>query len=100
MRANSVESSPTMAGPRREAEEKGEAEVTEPQLSELERAVASAKGSLEVISTLREEFSEWRDEANNEGEKEALDNVVGHIEELGREYEGRLQEAEAQIRLN
>ena len=74
--------------------------MTGKNLSELERAIASAKGSLEVISTLKEEFSEWRDEANNEGEKEALDNVIGHIEELGREYDTRLQEAEAQIRLN
>jgi hypothetical protein len=74
--------------------------VTEQQLSELERAIANAKGGLEVINTLKEEFGEWRDEANNEGEKEALDNVIGHIEELGREYDTRLQEAEAQVRLN
>jgi|BarGraIncu00222A_1022003.scaffolds.fasta_scaffold274797_1 hypothetical protein len=70
------------------------------QISELERTIASARGSLDVISSLREEFSEWRDEANNEGEKEALDNVIGHIEEMGREYERRLQAAEAQIRLS
>jgi hypothetical protein len=70
------------------------------QMSELERAIASAKGALEVVSTLKGEFSEWRDEANNEGEREALDNVIGHIEEMGREYDRRLQEAEAQIRLN
>jgi hypothetical protein len=84
----------------RRAAEGGKTEVTGKNLSELERAIASAKGSLEVISTLKEEFSEWRDEANNEGEKEALDNVIGHIEELGREYDMRLQEAEAEIRLN
>ncbi len=74
--------------------------MTEQQLSELERAIASARGSLDVISTLKEEFSEWRDEANNEAEKEALDSVIGHIEGLGREYDTRLQEAEAQLRLN
>ena len=70
--------------------------MTEQQMSEFQHAIASAKGGLEVINTLREEFSEWRDEANNEGEKEALENVLGHIEELGREYDRRLQEAEAE----
>ena len=65
-------------------------------MSELERAIESAKGSLEVIDTLREEFS-GLDEANDEGQKEALANVIGHLESLGREYKKRLQEAEAQL---
>jgi chromosome segregation ATPase len=69
----------------------------EQQMSELERAIESSKGSLEVIDTLREEFSEWLDEANDEGQKEALANVIGHLESLGREYKKRLQEAEAQL---
>jgi hypothetical protein len=62
-------------------------------MSEAERSLENAKGSLEVLETLREEFSEWLGEANDESQKEMLENVLGHVEALSREYEKRREEA-------
>jgi hypothetical protein len=66
-------------------------------MSELERAIENAKGSLEVLDTLREEFSEWLGEVNEEGQREALENVIGHLESMSREYMRRRHEAELQL---
>ncbi len=68
-------------------------------MSELERAIENAKGSLEVLDTLREEFAEWLGEANSEAGKEALENVLGHLESMSREYAKRRDDAEAQLAL-
>jgi hypothetical protein len=44
------------------------------------------KGSLEVLFTLREEFAQWLEEAQDESKHEALENVLAHIEALESEY--------------
>ena len=66
-------------------------------MSDFERAIENAKGAVEVLDNLREEFSEWLGEANDESQKEALENVIGHLESMSREYAKRRQEAEAQL---
>ena len=63
-------------------------------MSDQELSIASIKGAEEVLSTLQEEFSEWLEEANNEGQREALENVVAHVTNLQREYLRRRHEAE------
>jgi len=44
------------------------------------------RGSLEVLFTLREEFAQWVEEAQDASKKEALENVLAHIEALESEY--------------
>ena len=58
-------------------------------LSQLERELHEAKGGLEVLDTLREEIEQWLEEAHDESEKEALENVLGHIEVMETEYRAR-----------
>jgi hypothetical protein len=41
---------------------------------------------------LREEFAQWVEEAEDDSKKEALENVLGHIEGLEREYRRRQEE--------
>lgn len=50
------------------------------------------KGALEVLFTLKEEFAQWAEEAQDKSKKEALDNVLMHIENLDSEYHRRLHE--------
>jgi hypothetical protein len=68
----------------------------EQKMSELERTLENLKGGAEVLDTLREEFSQWLGEANEEGQREAYENVLGHVDAMVREYAHRLQEAVAQ----
>jgi len=68
----------------------------EQKMSEPERTLENLKGGAEVLDTLREEFSQWLEEANEEGQREAYENVLGHVDTMVREYAHRLQEAETQ----
>jgi hypothetical protein len=43
-------------------------------------------GSLKVLFTLREEFAQWVEEAQDASKQEALENVLAHIEALESEY--------------
>ena len=65
-------------------------------MSELERTLENLKGGAEVLGTLREEFAQWLEEANEQGQREAYENVLGHVDAMVREYAHRYQEAEAQ----
>ncbi len=58
----------------------------------LERQLSELKGSLDVLSELREEFAQWVEEAEDDSKHEALENVLGHIESLESEYRRRLEE--------
>lgn len=60
-------------------------------LSQLEQELHEVKGSLDVLVSLREEFEQWLEEANNDSEKEALENVLGHIESMETEYQARAE---------
>ena len=56
------------------------------------------KGALDLIFELREEFAQWAEEAQDESKQEALENVLGHVEAVEREYKRR--HAELKARLN
>jgi len=51
-------------------------------------------GALDVLFTLREELAQWLEEANDESSKEALGNVLRHVEEMESEYQRRREAAE------
>ena len=59
--------------------------VSDGQLNEL-------KGALDVLFELREEFAQWVEEAQDGSKREALENVLGHIEALEGEYRNRQKE--------
>ena len=55
-------------------------------VSELERQLNELKGALDLLFELREEFAQWVEEAQDGSKREALENVLGHIEALESEY--------------
>lgn len=60
-----------------------------------EQDLNQAKGALEVLFTLREEFAQWLEETEEGGgQREALENVLSHVESLEEEYERRRAELE------
>lgn len=58
-------------------------------VSELERQLNELKGASDLLFELREEFAQWIEEAQDDSKREALDNVLGHIEKLEIEYRNR-----------
>ena len=46
---------------------------------------------------LREEFAQWAEEAQDGSKQEALENVLGHVEAVEREYKRRHAELRARI---
>jgi len=48
--------------------------------------IHEVKGALEVLFTLREEFAQWVEEAQDKSKQEALENVLAHVEALESEY--------------
>lgn len=54
--------------------------------SQLDGEIHEVKGALEVLFTLREEFAQWVEEAQDQSKQEALENVLAHIEALESEY--------------
>ena len=58
-------------------------------LSELERQLNELKGARDLLFELREDFAQWVEEAQDDSKREALENVLGHIEALESEYRHR-----------
>lgn len=58
-------------------------------ISQLEREFHEVKGGLDLLDTLREEIEQWLEEAQDDSKKEALENVLGHIEVMEGEYRTR-----------
>ena len=54
------------------------------------------KGGLDLLFSLREEFAQWVEEAQDESKHEALENVLAHIETIEGEYRVRQAELEKQ----
>lgn len=52
-----------------------------------------AIGALDVLFTLREEFAQWLEEAQDEARKEELENVYRHISTMEDEYQRRREAA-------
>jgi F0F1-type ATP synthase membrane subunit b/b' len=65
-------------------------------LSEAERQLSEVKGALDLIFDLREEFAQWVEEAEDDSKKEALENALGHIESMEREFKRRQEELTGQ----
>ncbi|WP_156795439.1 hypothetical protein [Bradyrhizobium icense] len=61
-------------------------------MSDQERELHEVNGCLELLFTLRSEFAQWLGEARDGSAREALENVLGHIEALEREYRTRQNE--------
>ena len=64
----------------------------------LEHELAETRGALDVLFTLREEFAQWVEEAQDESKQEALENVLGHVEAIELEFKQRFEEIEAKIK--
>jgi hypothetical protein len=60
--------------------------------SASENELSEVKGALDLLFELREEFAQWVEEAEDGSKQEALENVLGHIEGLEREFRRRQEE--------
>jgi hypothetical protein len=54
-----------------------------------EQELHEAIGALDVLFTLREEFAQWLEEAQDEVRKEELENVYRHVAAMEEEYQRR-----------
>lgn len=58
-------------------------------ISQLEAELHEVTGGLDLLDTLREEMEQWLEEAQDDSKKEALENVLGHIQVMETEYRTR-----------
>lgn len=65
---------------------------------ELEKELQQTIGAVGILNTLREEFEQWLEEAQDDSKHEALENVLGHIEVMDTEYKRRRIELESRLR--
>ncbi len=49
-------------------------------------------GAIEVLWSLREEFAQWAEEAQDDSKQEALENVLAHVDAVNRQYVRRREE--------
>ena len=57
--------------------------------SELRDQLNKAIGAVDILFLLREEMAQWLEEAQDESKREALENVVGHLQAMEDEYRHR-----------
>jgi hypothetical protein len=50
------------------------------------------EGALDLLFELREVFAQWVEEAQDNSKLETLENVLGHVEAVEREYKHRREE--------
>jgi hypothetical protein len=62
-----------------------------------EQELHEAIGALDVLFTLREEFAQWLEEAQDEARKEELENVYRHVSAMEEEYQRRRDAAEKKL---
>ncbi len=60
--------------------------------------LAEIKGALDVLFTLREEFAQWVEEAQDGERKEELENVYQHVRAMENEYRRRREAAETALK--
>ena len=63
----------------------------------LEQQLMKVEGALDLLFELREEFAQWVEEAEDDSKREALDNVLGHVEAIETEYKHRRDDLQARI---
>ena len=66
--------------------------------SELERQLNELKGARDLLFELREDFAQWVEEAQDDSKREALENVLGHIEALESEYRHRQEVLQKEVK--
>lgn len=54
-------------------------------------------GAVDILNLLREEMEQWLEEAQNESKREALENVLGHLEVVEEEYKQRRDELSTRL---
>ena len=57
--------------------------------NDAQRELNEITGALDVLFTLREEFTTWLEEAQSEERKEELDNVFRHVAAMEAEFQRR-----------
>lgn len=62
-----------------------------------EQELYEANGALDVLFTLREEFAQWLEEAQDEARKEELENVYRHVSTMEEEYQRRREVAAKKV---
>jgi hypothetical protein len=67
-------------------------------MSDIEVSLHDINGRLDLLFGLREDFAQWLEEAQDGSKREALENVLGHIEALEAEYRKRRDELRKQQR--
>lgn len=65
--------------------------------SKLELELQETVGALDLLVSLREEFAQWAAEAQDNSKKEALENVLSHVEAIEDEYKHRRNALQKQI---
>ncbi len=63
--------------------------MAKPKAQTPEQELYEANGALDVLFTLREEFAQWLEEAQDEARKEELENVYRHVSAMEEEYQRR-----------
>lgn len=66
----------------------------------LESEYLKVSGAVDVLFELREQFAQWVDEAQDSDKKEALENVLDHVESTEAEYKRRFEEMRARLNAN
>ncbi len=64
----------------------------------LDQELREAIGALDVLFTLREEFAQWLEEAQDAERKEELENVYRHICAMEDEYQRRRENIERRLK--
>lgn len=64
----------------------------------LDQQLAETTGAMDVLFTLREEFAQWVEEAQDESKQEALENVLGHVEAIALEFKHRFEALESKLK--
>lgn len=65
--------------------------------AETQRELNEVKGGLDLIDELREEIAQWVEEAEDDSKREALQNVLGHVENIETEYKRRQKELQKKL---
>ncbi len=63
----------------------------------VQRELNEIMGALDVLFTLREEFAQWLEEAQDEARKEELHNVHRHVVAMEAEYQRRREQMERKL---
>ena len=67
--------------------------------AELYAKLHEAIGAVDILFLLREELEQWQEEAQDDSKREALDNVLVHLQAMEVEYKRRRDDLQEKISL-